>query len=110
MPKDIPLTARQLRTLRVCWRLGKATGREIYDELLLEETVDYRTVAARFKTLAARGYLRVSRKDGKSRYLEPVVSERDVVREEIRRFLADIVGEDEVAWEVLAEELRNARD
>ncbi len=92
--------------MRIIWRLGKASGREIFDASLEERTLDYRTMGTHLRRMADKGYLRVTAKDGKSKYFEARVRKKTVLRQEIDAFMGEVLADEPEAVELLQEALR----
>jgi BlaI family transcriptional regulator, penicillinase repressor len=57
-PKTTNLTTQQLEIMKVVWRLGDATVRDVYEALRTQRTIAYTTVMTTMKTMEARGHLK----------------------------------------------------
>jgi BlaI family transcriptional regulator, penicillinase repressor len=57
-PKNNTLSGPQLDIMKVVWRLGEATVRDVYEDLRLQRPIAYTTVMTTMKTMATRGYLK----------------------------------------------------
>ena len=79
--------------MRICWRQGRTTAREVLEESLKKRVRDYRTILTLLTRIAQKGYLNVE-KDGKTNYYTPAIEGEKALSEEIRRFLDDVVGPD----------------
>jgi len=75
--------------MNLCWRRGKATARQIYEDSLARRRRDYRTVKTLLDRIAAKGYLRVE-KLGPLCLYTPRVSRREATSRAIREFV-DVV-------------------
>ena len=52
------LTPQELAIMKVVWRLGSATVRDVYEAMRAERTVAYTTVMTMMRILEDKGYLR----------------------------------------------------
>ena len=87
MRKSTPtLTAQELAIMKVVWRLGTATVREVYEALLESRHIAYTTVMTMMNILEAKGYLRKDKDDRAYRY-RPRRPERAVIRSMVREFV-----------------------
>jgi BlaI family transcriptional regulator, penicillinase repressor len=57
-PKETNITAQQLEIMKVVWRLGDATVRDVYESLRKQRAIAYTTVMTTMKTMEARGHLK----------------------------------------------------
>jgi BlaI family transcriptional regulator, penicillinase repressor len=57
-PKETTITAQQLEIMKVVWRLGDATVRDVYEALRKQRAIAYTTVMTTMKTMEARGHLK----------------------------------------------------
>ena len=57
------LTPQELAIMKVIWRLGSATVRDVYEELRTERTIAYTTVMTMMRILEDKGYLTKSSAD-----------------------------------------------
>ena len=71
------LHRRELQIMKVIWRKGKATVREIYRELLKGEEIAYTTVATILKNMERKGIV-AHEVDGRTYVYKPLVSEEEV--------------------------------
>jgi len=68
MKRETPvLTDQELRLLKIIWRLGHATVREVYLDLLKERKVAYTTVLTMMGVLERKGH--VQKKAGEKAYV-----------------------------------------
>ena len=47
--------------MNICWRLGKSTARQVYDESLGHRERDYQTVKTLLDRIAGKGYLKIEK-------------------------------------------------
>lgn len=64
-PKITTLSGPQLDIMKVVWRLGEATVRDVYEELRLQRTIAYTTVMTTMKNMEAKGHLK-KRNEGRA--------------------------------------------
>ncbi len=57
-PKNDTLSGPQLDIMKVVWRMGEATVRDVYEELREQRSIAYTTVMTTMKTMAIRGHLK----------------------------------------------------
>ena len=57
-PKSRTLTEQELEIMKVVWRLGKVTVRDVYEELLKERKIAYTSVMTIMKIMADKKHLR----------------------------------------------------
>jgi predicted transcriptional regulator len=57
-PTKIGLTDQELEIMKVVWRLGSATVREVYEELLTQRRIAYTTVLTMMGVLERKGRLK----------------------------------------------------
>ena len=77
--------------MRICWRLGQCTVRQVLKEDRHKPKRDYRTILTFMSRMASKGWLKVE-KEGNTNYYTPAVPQKKAVRAEIRRFLDEVVG------------------
>lgn len=77
--------------MRICWRRGRSTVREVLQDSLRNSVRDYRTILTLLTRMARKGYLKVE-KEGKTNYYTPAVPQQGALTGEIRRFLKEVVG------------------
>jgi predicted transcriptional regulator len=90
--KALPhVTAAELRILKVLWRLGSGTVRDVKDELEKEdgETSAYTTVMTLMNQLAAQGGLEVDR-DRQPFVYTPAFPRDQVLGDRLKQFLATV--------------------
>lgn len=93
--------------MRIVWRHGRTTVREVLEEDLQQHERDYRTILTLMTRMADKGWLDVE-KEGKTNYYTPAIAEKKAVREEIRRFLDEVMGREPKNLELLRRELEGA--
>ncbi len=86
--------------MRICWRRGRSTVREVLQDSLRNTVRDYRTVLTLLTRVANKGYLKVE-KEGKTNYYTPAVPQQRALTGEIRRFLKEVVGPERENRELL---------
>ena len=85
------LSASEWQIMRICWRLGRCTVRDVLREDLKTRTRDYRTILTFMTRMAKKGWLEVE-KEGNTNYYTPSVPKKEALAEETWRFLDDVVG------------------
>jgi predicted transcriptional regulator len=80
------LGARELAVMKVVWRLGDASVREVYETLRKRRPVAYTTVMTMMGTLEAKGYLK-KRADGRAFRYRPARPEGRVITALVREFV-----------------------
>ena len=80
------LTAQELPIMRVVWRLGTATVRDVYEALLEERHIAYTTVMTMMNILETKGYLKKGKHERAYRY-RPARPERVVITAMVREFV-----------------------
>ena len=92
MGKALPhVTAAELKILKVLWRLGSGTVRDVKDELEKEEgeTSAYTTVMTLMNQLATKGGLEVDR-DRQPFVYTPALPRDQVLGDRLKQFLATV--------------------
>ena len=72
--------------MKVIWRRGDVSVREVYETLRERRPVAYTTVMTMMNTLEAKGYLKKAL-DGRAFRYRPAVPEQRVVRAIVREFV-----------------------
>src|SRR5262245_33927505 len=80
------LTPQELAIMKVVWKLGTATVRDVYDELRARREIAYTTVRTMMKILGQKGYVTAERGDRAFVY-KPVRSRQEVVGGMVREFI-----------------------
>jgi predicted transcriptional regulator len=78
------LSGPQLEIMKVVWRLGEATVRDVYEDLRLHRPIAYTTVMTTMKNMESRGHLK-KRSEGRAFVYTATVPES--------RMLSRIVGD-----------------
>jgi predicted transcriptional regulator len=81
-----PLATQELTIMKVVWRLGDATVREVYEALRKERPVAYTPVMTMMKILEGKGYLRRS-PEGRAYRYRPTRPEKRVMAAMVRDFV-----------------------
>jgi BlaI family transcriptional regulator, penicillinase repressor len=74
-----------------CWRRGRCTARQIFDEALARRSWSYQTVKTMLDRLAVKGYLK-REKLGPLCLYEPAVARTSVVSKSIEAFWETVLG------------------
>lgn len=72
--------------MKIVWKSGHATVRDVYETLLARRKVAYTTVLTMMKILEAKGYLTKDR-DERAHVYRPARAEQAVVRSMVREFV-----------------------
>lgn len=80
------LGARELAIMKVVWRLGEASVRDVFETLRKRRPVAYTTVMTMMGTLEAKGYLR-KRAEGRAFRYRAARPERRVITSLVREFV-----------------------
>src|SRR5262245_13100073 len=80
------LGARELALMKVVWRLGDVSVREVYETLRKRRPLAYTTVMTMMSTLEAKGYLK-RRPDGRAFRYRPARPEGRVITSLVREFV-----------------------
>ena len=85
-PKSDTLTGQELEIMKVIWPRGRATIREVYDELRAHRTIAYTTVQTMMNVLETKGHL--TRQAGEKAHIySPVRPQQAVVKSMVREFV-----------------------
>jgi BlaI family transcriptional regulator, penicillinase repressor len=85
-PKTTNLTAQQIEIMKVVWRLGDATVRDVYEDLRTRRSIAYTTVMTTMKTMEARGHLK-KLVDGRAFVYQAVEQQSSALRRIVGDFL-----------------------
>ncbi len=85
-PKSDTLTGQELELMKVIWRTGRATVREVYEDLKTRRTIAYTSVQTMMNVLESKGHLRKEPGDRAQTYV-PVRPQQTVVRSMVREFV-----------------------
>jgi BlaI family penicillinase repressor len=80
------LTPQELAIMKVIWRMGSATVRDVYEALRAERTIAYTTVMTMMRILEDKGYLTKSSADRAFVYA-PAKPRQQVVGAMVRDFV-----------------------
>ena len=86
---DPTLTTQELAIMKVVWRLGHATVRDVYHALLESRHIAYTTVMTMMNILETKGYLKKEKHDRAYRY-RPARPERAVITSMVREFVSRV--------------------
>ncbi len=93
MPHNLPnLSKSEWKLMNFCWRLGKSTARQIYEESLNEKQRDYQTIKTMLDRMAAKGYLAVE-KLGPLCLFSPAVKRSQAVALAIDEFVGTVLDD-----------------
>lgn len=99
LPKE-RLSHSEWQLMRIVWRHGRTTVRQVLDEDREQNERDYRTILTFMSRMAKKGWLKVE-KEGNTNYYTPAVEQKEALRNEIRRFLGEVVGPEPENLELL---------
>jgi predicted transcriptional regulator len=85
-PKNLTLTPQELEIMKLVWRRGNATVRDVYEALLEQRKIAYTTVMTMMKILESKGYLKKRRQDRAFIY-SPTHPKNQVIGGMIREFI-----------------------
>jgi BlaI family transcriptional regulator, penicillinase repressor len=81
-----PLTGQELEIMKVIWKLGPATVRQVYETLLERRKIAYTTVMTMMNILEQKGFLK-KRADEKAYVYAPSRPEKQVIQAMVRDFV-----------------------
>jgi len=84
--REPTLTAQELAIMKVVWRLGDVTVRDVYEALLESRHIAYTTVMTMMNILETKGYLKKEKHDRAFLY-RPARPERAVISSMVREFV-----------------------
>jgi len=85
-PAKPTLTGQELEIMKVVWKLGPSTVRQVYETLLERRRIAYTTVMTMMNILEQKGYLKKNQGDRAYVY-EPTQPQSQVIRSMVREFL-----------------------
>lgn len=85
--KNIRLSPLELKAMEALWKLGRASIREILEQLPVSKKPAYTTVQTLVMRLEAKGALRKLRKIGNAHVFVPVITRRQAYRRLMSDFL-----------------------
>ena len=80
------LTTQELELMKVIWRLGPVTVRQVYEDLLEQRKIAYTTVMTMMNILESKGFLK-KRSGDKAFVYAPSKPEKQVIRAMVREFV-----------------------
>ena len=99
------LSRSEWELMRICWRLRRATVRQVFEEDRKAHKRDYRTILTFMSRMAKKGWLKVE-KEGNTNYYTPAIAQKKAMTREIKRFLKEVVGPEPENREILENMLR----
>lgn len=84
---NIKLSPLELKAMEALWKLGRASIREILEEIPVSKKLAYTTVQTLVFRLEAKGALRKQRKIGNAYVFVPVITRRQAYRRLVNDFL-----------------------
>ncbi len=85
-PKNDTLSGPQLDIMKVVWRLGEATVRDVYEDLRTQRAIAYTTVMTTMKTMETRGHLK-KRTEGRAFVYTASAAENRMIRNIVGDFI-----------------------
>jgi BlaI family penicillinase repressor len=85
-PKNNTLSGPQLDIMKVVWRLGEATVRDVYEALRARRSIAYTTVMTTMKTMETRGHLK-KRTEGRAFVYTATAAENRMIRNIVGDFI-----------------------
>jgi predicted transcriptional regulator len=85
-PKKPVLTEQELEIMKIIWRRGDATVRDVYEELLTRRKIAYTTVMTMMGILEQKGHLKKSA-DERAYVYTPTQPQREVVGNMVQDFV-----------------------
>ncbi len=82
----LTLTPQELAIMKVVWRRGTVTVRDVYEALRQSRRIAYTTVMTMMNILETKGYLKKEKDDRAYRY-RPARPERTVITSMVREFV-----------------------
>src|SRR6266571_331595 len=80
------LTSQELEIMKVVWRSGASTVRDVYETLLAHRKIAYTTVMTMMNILEQKGYLKKAQKDRAYVY-QAAKPQKQVIRGMVREFV-----------------------
>lgn len=100
---NIKLSPLELKAMEALWKLGRASIREILEQLPVRKTLAYTTVQTLVYRLEAKGALRKQRKIGNAHVFVPVITQRQAYRRLVNDFLELFSGSPRTVMSHLAD-------
>jgi predicted transcriptional regulator len=85
-PKKTVLTEQELEIMKIVWRRGSATVRDVYEDLLAHRKIAYTTVMTMMGILEQKGHLKKS-SDERAYVYRPAKPQREVVGKMVQDFV-----------------------
>jgi BlaI family penicillinase repressor len=85
-PTSRTLTPQELEIMKVVWRTGHASVRDVYEALREKRPVAYTTVMTMMKVLQRKGHVKAQR-EGRAHVYTAVRPQQRVLRDMVREFL-----------------------
>ena len=101
--KPIKLSPLELKAMEALWKLGRASIREILEQLPVSRKLAYTTVQTLVFRLEAKGALRKQRKIGNAYVFVPVITRKQAYRRLVSDFLELFSGSPRPVMSHLAE-------
>lgn len=90
MNKLPELTKAEWLIMKCCWKKGKCTARDVYEEMLKQKTWRYQTVKTMLDRLVQKDYVKMS-KFGPICLFEPAVSQTRVMGKALDAFVGTVL-------------------
>jgi BlaI family penicillinase repressor len=116
-----PLTEQELEIMKIIWRRGSSTVRDVYEELLAKRKIAYTTVMTMMGILEQKGHLKKSA-DERAYVYTPAQPQQEVLGNMVQDFvkrvfngsakplLVHLIEEDKISTEELDEISKLLRD
>jgi BlaI family transcriptional regulator, penicillinase repressor len=85
----LTLTPQELAIMKIVWRRGTVTVRDVYEALRQSRRIAYTTVMTMMNILATKGYLKKEKDDRAYRY-RPARPEQTVITSMVREFVSRV--------------------
>ena len=85
------LAKSELEVAQILWKLGKATVRQVFEQIPKERNLDFKTVQTYLRRLESKGYAQ-TRREGRNNVYIPRVRSGQVVRRLVDDFVNRIFG------------------
>lgn len=86
-PRPTTLTAQELAVMKVVWRLGRATVRDVYNAMPRRRPLAYTTVLTMMKILEGKGFVRRDDTEGRAHVFTPIPPQSQVMGSMVREFV-----------------------
>lgn len=100
---NIKLSPLELKAMEALWKLGRASIREILEQLPVRKVLAYTTVQTLVYRLEAKGALRKQRKIGNAHIFVPVITRRQAYCRLVNDFLELFSGSPRTMMSLLAD-------